>query len=110
MAKPEQVNDPALRERIQKAHDLMRGGKPSDAVKECAAAYIELLQKKPEIVQQGFANVRPALMWPRLGANLSLRSLAEGKPEIEFERERFTLSEAITYYEFTLESAVKNNA
>ncbi len=108
MAKTSEVQDGDLRALIEKAHDLMRGGKPTEAVRECATAYIQLLEKKPEIIQQGLQAVRPALMWPRLGANLSMQSLAAGKPEIVFERDHFSLSEAITYYEFTLESAVKN--
>jgi hypothetical protein len=43
--------------------------------------------------------------FPRLGANLHL---AEGEPpRIEYQRERFSLSEAITYYEYTLGAAVR---
>ncbi len=104
----EDIKDTDLQRLIGNAHQLLRSGKPTEVVRACATAYLQLLTQNPDIVKQGLQAVRPALMWPRLGANLSLKSLAEGKPEIVFERERFSMSEAITYYEFTLESAVKN--
>ena len=52
----------------------------------------------------------PAVMrWPNLGANLKLDSVMAKKPEIEFIRDHFAVSEAITYYEYTLESAINHS-
>jgi hypothetical protein len=33
-----------------------------------------------------------------------------GKPEIEFVRDRFAISEAMTYYQFILETAIREGA
>ncbi len=54
--------------------------------------------------------VQSQMRWPRLGANLDLESVKAGKPVIEFERERFSTSEAIMYYEFTVDTAISASA
>jgi hypothetical protein len=36
-----------------------------------------------------------------------MESLREGTPKIEFKRDRFVMSEAITYYEFTVDTAIQ---
>lgn len=111
MAKPDQVTDPDLRGQIEKAHSQMRTGDPTGAVKTLAAAYIYIMDKKPEMLDASI-EMRPGrristvMRWPNLGANLNPESVAEKKPRIDFIRERFSVSEAITYYEYTLESAI----
>ena len=61
-------------------------------------------QQKLEM-RPGFS-IPAAMRWPALGANLSLASVTAKEPKIEFTREKFAVSEAITYYEYTLESAI----
>ena len=112
MARPEQVSDPELRGMLEAAHQLMRQGKGSEAVRKLSAAYLRLLAMKPEMldvmIEPRPGRRMPAVMrWPQLGANLTLESVTAKKPEIEFTRERFSISEAITYYEYTLDSAVE---
>ena len=46
----------------------------------------------------------------RHGANLKPASVRTGKPEIGFLRERFAISEAMTYYHFVLETAIDEGA
>jgi hypothetical protein len=111
MARPEQVADPELRAMLETAHQQMRQGKATDAVKTLSNAYIELLTRKPEMLDETIeprpGRSMPAVMrWPMLGANLTLESVTAKKPEIQFVRERFSTAEAITYYEYTLESAI----
>jgi hypothetical protein len=115
MAKPEQVADPELRGLIESAHALMRGGKATDAVETLARAYLQLLAMKPELLDETIeprpGRTLPAVMrWPALGANLALDSVLQKQPRIEFIRERFSVSEAITYYEYTLERAIAAGA
>lgn len=110
MAKPSDVKDEELRKRLEEAHQQLRGNKPTDAVHTLCDAFLALLEMKPEIMSQS-VSVRgrqmPIVMrWPALGANLSMESVREGKPRIEFKRDRFALSEAITYYEFTIDTAI----
>lgn len=115
MAKPEQVHDERLRGMLQDAHGHMRAGKADVAVRRLVEAFMHLLELKPEI-KDATVTPRPGVTmpaiwrWPQLGANLKMDSVRTGKPEIEFVRDRFALSEAITYYEFTLETAIKHEA
>jgi hypothetical protein len=109
MAKPEQIADPALRERVRHAHDLIRGGKASDAVRELADVYLDFLRARPEVMERTVeprpGRRFPAVMqWPAYGANLTLESVLRRDPEIEFTRERFSTAEALTYLEYTIES------
>ena len=112
MPKPDQVTDPELRSKIQAAHQQMRSGDATTAVKTLAGAYLSMLAMKPSLLDET-VEMRPGvsmplvMRWPALGANLSLASVQSKQPVIEFTRERFAVSEAITYYEFTLESAVR---
>jgi hypothetical protein len=53
----------------------------------------------------------PAVMlWPSLGANVKLESLRSGKLEIEIVRDTFAISEALTYYEYTVEAVLAAGA
>lgn len=115
MAKPDQIKDPELREMAEKAHQLMRSGQATDAVKILSDAYLKLLAKYPEMLDETIeprpGRKMPAVMrWPQLGANLTLESVQQKQPQIEFIRDRFAVSEAITYYEYTVDSAVARGA
>lgn len=115
MPKPDQVEDPRLRELLEEAQGSMRTGKANDAVKTIVDALYRLLELKPELASEQL-EPRPGwkmpflTRWPQLGANFVEGSLQENKPKIEFVKERFALSEAIMYYEFTLETAIKRGA
>jgi hypothetical protein len=115
MAKPDQIKDEKLRGIVQRAHAELRANKPTDAVKTLCDAFAHLLTLKPELKTRKVA-VRPGvempflMRWPQLGANLPLASVMAGNPEFQFVREKFALSEAFTYYEFTLETAIGEGA
>lgn len=110
MAKPEQIKDPHLRAEIERARDQMRSGDGTAAVHTLADAFLYMLRKKPEMLEVGvparFGQVPMVMRWPNLGANLNRESVLAKTPAIEFIRDHFAVSEAITYYEFTLETAV----
>jgi hypothetical protein len=72
-----------------------------------SAAYTELLRRKPELTQ-GAAQFRNVMFFPRLGAHLQLNS--QGEPEVIFDREKFTFSEAVTYFEYAADGLIKNGA
>ena len=115
MAKPEQIKDTRLKAIMTEAHELMRANRPTESVKALAAAFECLLELQPEIIDEQI-EPRPGWKapflsrWPQLGANFTAGSLKAGEPKIEFVREKFALSEAITYYEFMLETAIKRDA
>jgi hypothetical protein len=115
MAKPEQIKDDKLRALVTRAHGEMRANRPTDAVRSLCDAFVYLLELKPDLKSRKVA-IRPGvempflMRWPQLGANLKPGSLMAGNPEFQFVREKFALSEAFTYYEFTLETAIGEGA
>jgi len=110
MPKHDKIQNDELRGMLDQAYQHMRAGKPADAVRQIAAAFLRLVELRPELAARR-VGVRGRMMplamrWPALGANLKLESLRAGKLEIEFARERFAMSEAMTYYEFLSDTAL----
>ena len=95
MARPDDIQDKELRDLVQSGYDCMRNRKATEAVK----ALSDIGREMPFLAR-----------WPALGANLKPGSVRAGKPEIEFLRERFAISEAMTYYQFVLETAIDEGA
>ena len=110
MPKHDKIQNDELRGLMDQAYAHMRAGKPADAVHQIAAAFLRLIELKPELAGRragGRRRMLPlAMRWPALGANLKLESLRTGKVEIEFARERFAMSEAMTYYEFLSDTTI----
>ena len=115
MPRPDQVQDEHLRDLLTQTQSLLRQRDGTQAVKSVVEALYALLELKPELVSEE-VEPRPGwkmkflTRWPQLGANFKKGSLETNKPEIEFVKDHFALSEAITYYEFTLETAIKREA
>ncbi len=115
MARPDQVHDARLRELFECAQASMRERQPTVAVKTLVDAFYRLLELKPGLSTEE-VEPRPGwkmpflTRWPQLGANFVAGSLERKEPKIEMVKETFALSEAITYYEFTLETAIKRGA
>jgi len=115
MANLADVTDTQLRSELEIAHGQLRSNKPTDAVHTLSDAFLGYLERNPSVLTKT-APVRdgrevPIVMrWPALGANLSMQSIRDGEPRIEFTRERFAMSEALTYYEFTVETALGEQA
>jgi hypothetical protein len=110
MPKHDKIQNDELRGMMDQAYAQMRAGKAAVAVHQIAAAFLRLVELKPELAGRR-VGVRGRMMpiamrWPALGANLKLESLRAGKLEIEFARERFAMSEAMTYYEFLSDTAI----
>ena len=113
MPKHQKIQNEELRGMMDQAYAQMRAGKADDAVRKISSTFLRLLELKPELAGRR-TEVRGrqfpvAMRWPMLGANLKWESLRAGKPEIEFKRERFAVSEAMTYYEFLSDTAIAND-
>lgn len=100
----ERITDAALRESMAAAHVSLRSGDYPDVVRRCAAVYLELLRRKPELLEGMLGRLR-VMMFPRLGARLEWRD--EGLPALEWDRETFAFSEAVTYFEFAVDQLVR---
>lgn len=107
----DQIVDDDLRALIDQAHQDMRNGKGDDAVRTLSDAFLSMLNMKPELLAEqieprpGF-KMFAVMRWPMLGANLTLESVRAKQPVIEFKRDHFDVSEAITYYEYVVETAL----
>lgn len=104
-SKLDRINDATLRESLTQAKASLKAGDYSDVVHRSSDAYTALLNRKPELLQGPMA-MRSILFFPRLGARLVQE--ADGTPAVIFDREEFTFSEAVTYYEFAVDSLAKH--
>jgi hypothetical protein len=109
MNRPDKIKDETLRSQVADAHSQLRGD-PSAAVRTLADAFVGLLARHPELLDltttvrgRSFPLVA---RWPALGANLVLDPEGGKPPRVEMVRDRFVLSEALTYYEFLVDLAV----
>ena len=113
MPRHDEIADDDLRAMLQQAHDQMRAGDATEAVRTCTSAFLAMTEKNPQLLTAKVparGGEQPMVMlWPRFGANLTEASVSAGKLEIEFERDFFSSTEAMTYYDFTVETAVHNN-
>ena len=110
MARHEQIKDEGLRALMDEAHRQLRQGKATDAVHTLSDAFVSMLRDHPELVHTATV-VRGRKMplvarWPAYGANLIVDPGGRDEPRIEYIRDRFATSEALTYYEFTVDTAL----
>lgn len=101
--KTERINDVGLRNSLEEAQAALKSGDYKKVVDLSAAAYVELLRRKPEMMQ-GIAQFRNIGFFPRLGVHLNVTT--DG-PELVYDRERFIFSEAVTYFEYAVDNLVK---
>ena len=103
--KLDRIQDEALRASLTAAHNSLRSGDYQDVVRRAAGAYLELLRRKPELLEGMLGRFR-VMMFPRLGARLDA---AEGQPlpALTWDRETFAFSEAVTYFEFAVDQLVR---
>ncbi len=100
----EPIKDQSLRKSLEEAQSALRSGDYATVVHHSSDAYIELLRRKPELLKGQMA-LRSILFFPRLGARLIVDD--DGAPTIVYDRDRFIFSEAITYFEFAVDSLIK---
>ena len=102
--KVDRIKDEKLRESMATAHASLRSGDYLDVVRRAADVYLELLRRKPDLLEGMMGRMR-VMQFPRLGARLERE---EGKqPEVQWDRETFGFSEAVTYFEFAVDSLVR---
>jgi len=107
MAKPEQVQDEGFRTLLLQARSAFLDRKGTASVHSSVEALLRLMQQQPDLIQlkraPGVA-VRVGRVWPNLGVKVEQD---DGQPiRVLYEREHYSLSEAITFYEFALESLI----
>jgi hypothetical protein len=120
MAKPTDLMDPFFRTTLVEAEQALDDGDYRRTVHKCVEVYRRLAELRPEMilkppselmalpsarsVREGRRNA--LLPWPaRLGVALSFDE--NSKPHLIFEKEEFSLSEAASYFEYTLDVAIR---
>ena len=104
MAKPDQVQDSALRGLMVAAREAYLADRNLDCVEKSLAAFVELLRRQPDCLTGGpFAgNNRRA--FPQLG--VTLKGAGTEAAEVELQRRQFSNPEAITWYEYVSDCLV----
>jgi len=120
MAKPTDLMDPFFRTTLVEAEQALDAGDYLGTVRKCVEVYRRIAEQRPEMIlrppnqlmalprarsiREGRRNV--LLPWPvRLGVGLSFDE--NDKPHLIFEREEFSMSEAASYFEYTLDVAIR---
>jgi hypothetical protein len=107
MAKPDQIQDATLRALVTQARAAYLRGQATESVQNSVTALLLLMHQRPDFIQLQRAPgtaARVGRVWPGLG--IKVECVADHPPRAIYEREVFSTSEAITFYEFALESAV----
>jgi hypothetical protein len=103
--KVERIQDETLRASLAAAHKSLRQGEYKDVVQRAADAYLELLRRKPQLLE-GLVGRMRVMMFPRLGARLDPVE-GQAQPALTWDRETFGFSEAVTYFEFAVDQLVR---
>ena len=103
--KLDRIQDETLRASLAAAHTSLRSGDYTDVVRRAADAYLELLRRKPDLLEGMIGRMR-VMMFPRLGARLDPIE-GQAQPALTWDRETFAFSEAVTYFEFAVDALVR---
>ena len=115
MAATTDIADTTTREALEKIEGLIDDGDYIAASKGCAALYVEYLRTHPdpETPPGGYNpaafGINRGILWPRTGG-INIRRDDGGVPSASYDKERFSLTEALTYFEFTMEFLSKHQA
>jgi hypothetical protein len=115
------IKDATLQQRMIEIERWIDDGEYVRAANACASVYLDLLARHPELLpprdlRPGQAGLQsgenPAsydqhrhirrAFWPITGG-IRIVVGDDGKPALVYDKERFSMSEALTYFEFTLE-------
>ena len=120
MANPTDLTDSFVQTALVEAEQALDAGDYLRTVRKCVEVYSHIVGQRPEMVLRPPKELMPLprarsvregrrnalLPWPvRLGVGLSFDE--NDKPHLTFEKEEFSMSEAVSYFEFTLDVAMR---
>ena len=119
MATPTDLTDPFFHTTLVEAEQALDAGDYLTTVRKCVEVYSRIAAQRPEMVLRPPGELSSAtcpsvregrrnalLPWPvRLGVGISFDE--SGKPHLTFEKQEFSLSEAASYFEYTLDIAIR---
>ncbi len=131
MARIEDVKDPVYRTALEDIDNLLGDGDYTGAAKKAADTYVSLMAKHPEMIPAAPAVVAPQTTpgqpsaargpappaggagfganrfgWPNTGA-LRVQFGPDRQPIVTYDKERYSFSEAATYFEFVMGEAIR---
>ena len=132
MARIEDVKDPVYRAALEEIDNLLGDGDYTGAAKRAADTYVSLVTQHPNLIPPtvpaapapetapgppgGARGVAPPtggagfganrFGWPNTGA-LRVQFGADRKPIISYDKDRYSFSEAATYFEFVMGEAIR---
>jgi hypothetical protein len=113
MATTTDIKDPAVRDALQQIETWIDDAEYIQAAKGCANLYVDYLRNHPD-PETPAAGYNPAafginrgILWPRTGG-INIRRDENGVPGATYDKERFSMTEALTYFEFTMEFLSKH--
>ena len=111
MAKVDDIQDDTLRGLVAEARAAYREGNATTSVHKSVEALLMLMQKQPDLIQlerAPGAPVRKGYVWPTLGVKVETGE--NQPPRAVYDRDQFSTAEAITFYEFAVDSAVASES
>jgi len=120
MAKPTDLIDPFSQTMLVEAEQALDKGDYLGTVRRCVEVYRRIADQRPDLILRPPNPLLPlprahsvrevrrnALQpWPvRLGVSISFDE--DGKAHLTFEKEEFSMSEAASYFEYTLDVAMR---
>jgi hypothetical protein len=120
MAKPTDLIDPFFQTALVEAEQALDAGDYLGTVRKCVEVYSRIAEQRPELILRPPKELMPLprarsvregrrnalIPWPvRLGVSLSFDE--NSKPHLTFEKEEFSLGEAASYFEYTLDVAMR---
>jgi hypothetical protein len=120
MAKPTDLIDPFFQTALVEAEQALDAGDYLHTVRKCVEVYSRIAEQRPEMILRPPKELMPLprarsvregrrnalIPWPvRLGVSISFDE--NDKPHLTFEKEEFSLSEAASYFEYTLDVAMR---
>ena len=106
MPSPSDISDPAFRDALQRIEALIDAGDYTAAAKASGETYLKVLDAHPDLIAGASTGphtplaMSRAIAWPPNGG-LTVRVDA-GAPTLVYARERFSMSEALGYFEFLM--------
>ena len=122
-----EVTDDAMREALAEAESALDDGDYVGSVRQCVTAYCRLIEVRPDMIVAPRFSHSSAPPQSGAGGGASLGGVGMGAPRpwpsdhgvrfvmdeaqkssLTFTKDRFTLSEAATYFEYTLDMVLRS--